>query len=146
MCGPLFIKALSSRLAMNILSCFRNRRMYLILVGTLVLLAGLALAAVVYLTATDNGSGASGIQAVVGDRYEIVARDSKQYLSDVQNIGGLSAVLADKLNVWFADLWHGKRLAYTLAVLAAGGALGCFLAANLLSRPQSPGRTRDQGR
>jgi len=57
-------------------------------------------------------------------------RDSKQYLSDLENAGGQAAVLADEFNWWLADLWHGKRLAYSLAVLAVAAALAFFVAAS----------------
>jgi len=59
-----------------------------------------------------------------------------EYKSDRRNVelyGGTAAVVADALNRWFAGLWHGRPLAYTLAVLAIGIALACFLAARHLS-------------
>ena len=42
--------------------------------------------------------------------------------------------MADDFNRWFSGLWDGKRLAYTLATLATGAALACFLTARRLPR------------
>ena len=43
--------------------------------------------------------------------------------------------LSVEFDQWLASLWHGKALAYTLAVLAAGIAAVCFLVAHLTSPP-----------
>jgi len=49
--------------------------------------------------------------------------DSKQYLRQMELYGGKANVLAAELQHWFASLWHGRRLALTVAcgtVLVAG--------------------------
>ena len=42
--------------------------------------------------------------------------------------GGTANLLATELRLWFASLWHGERLAYTVAVLTlvAAWAYGFF--------------------
>ena len=53
--------------------------------------------------------------------YEI--EHSKQYRRTLELYGGKANVLAVELTQWFDSLWHGTRLAYTVAgatVLLAG--------------------------
>ena len=35
----------------------------------------------------------------------------------MQTYGGNANVLASEIRLWFASLWHGRRLAFTVAVL-----------------------------
>ncbi len=41
--------------------------------------------------------------------------ESKQYLRAMELYGGKANVLAAELRQWFESLWHGVRLAYTVA-------------------------------
>jgi hypothetical protein len=43
--------------------------------------------------------------------------DNKKYIHDLQVYGGTANVLAAEFREWFAGLWYGKNLAYTIAVL-----------------------------
>ena len=43
--------------------------------------------------------------------------ESKKYLHDLQMYGGTANVLAAQFREWFAGLWSGRNLAYTIAVL-----------------------------
>lgn len=43
--------------------------------------------------------------------------DTKQYLRQMEVYGGTANVLASEFRIWFASLWHGERLAFTVAVL-----------------------------
>ena len=106
----------------------------LYLAGAFILLAGLAGATFAYLTAVDDPGDAIGYEIVDGNVYVIAASDSKLYRHDLERIGGKAAVFADDLNRWFSGLWRGKKLAYTLALLAIGGSLACFRAAHRASR------------
>lgn len=50
--------------------------------------------------------------------------DSKQYLRQMEVYGGTANVLASDIREWLGSLWHGKRLAATIAtttVLLASG-------------------------
>jgi hypothetical protein len=71
---------------------------------------GLGSALAIYLTA----------ESAPGD--PLGREDSKQYLRTMELYGGKANVLAAELMYWFQGLWHGKRLAVTVActtVLAA---------------------------
>lgn len=89
-----------------------RRRAYLI--AAILLLVGLGIAVVIYLRA---GS-------VPATLPEFSADYSKRYLRDLEMYGGAGNVLATELRVWFDSLWHGKRLAYTVAVITVLVSLG----------------------
>ena len=44
---------------------------------------------------------------------------SKGYVRQLEVIGGKAAVMGSELTEWLEGLWHGRRLAATLAVLTA---------------------------
>ena len=81
-------------------------------VAAVILIAGLAGAILIYLSAVppENALG-----------YDPML--SKQYRRDLELYGGKANVLAVEITQWFESLWHGTRLAYTVAcaaVLLAG--------------------------
>lgn len=93
------------------------------LAGTLILVVGLVIAAVIYVTAADDNSAAVNQELTNTKRYEY----------ELERIGGKAAVLAAEFNQWFESLWHGKQLASTVAFFSIAVALGCFLIAHVLS-------------
>lgn len=77
------------------------------------LVVGLASAIWIYLAAASSTADALGYDP----------EQSKQYLRAMELYGGKANVLAAELRAWFNGLWHGTRLAYTVAcasVLLAG--------------------------
>jgi hypothetical protein len=58
--------------------------------------------------------------------------DTKKYQDQLERLGGKSNILATEIQEWFVGLWHGRHLAYTLAVLAFLIALMCFYTALFL--------------
>jgi hypothetical protein len=85
-----------------------------------ILLVGFASAILIYFAnAPGNASG-----------YEL--EDSKQYLRNMELYGGKANVLAAEFRIWFSGLWHGRSLAFTVAVLAVLLALACRLVATPL--------------
>lgn len=60
---------------------------------------------------------------------------AKMYQHNVQLMGGRTALYATRFNAWLAERWHGRQLAYTIAVIAAAIAAGCFLFGLLISTP-----------
>jgi hypothetical protein len=100
-----------------------------------ILIAGFLAAVVIYSTAApppdDPLGGPEG---------------SKQSLREVQMYSGEAGVLADEIREGFGSLWHGTRLAFTVAVLAALAAGACrFVAVPLPpleddAAPRSPAR------
>jgi hypothetical protein len=73
-----------------------------------ILVLGFAAAVVIYLTAQPPPGNPLGYDPM----------DTKRYLHDLEVYGGKANVLAAELRDWFDSLWHGKRLAFTVAVLA----------------------------
>jgi hypothetical protein len=47
-------------------------------------------------------------------------------------VGGMAAVYAARFNRWLAGLWHGRPLAYTVAILSVAIALLCFMVARMI--------------
>jgi hypothetical protein len=90
-----------------------------------VLITGLSVSVMVFVTtpAEDDESNV-GI-------YIPSTHNSKKYRGDLERIGGKAAVAAAEFNDWFDNLWHGRRLAGTLAVLSVGASLLCFLASRI---------------
>ncbi len=100
-----------------------QRLMRKIAIGILV--CGLSVSAVVFVTAApEPEDDYFGV-------YVTSIRNSKRQLLELERIGGKAAVVAVELNEWFHGLWHGRRLAGTLAVLSVGASLLCFLAARI---------------
>ena len=93
-----------------------------------ILAVGWSIAVAVYATAAP----------VVEDDLVDDWEHSRKYLLQLERIGGKAAVLGTEMNRWFAGLWQGRSLAYTIAFLTAALALGyAFLA--LRSRRGGPG-------
>jgi hypothetical protein len=102
-------------------------KIVLYLVSALALVAGLAGAAVAYEKAIDDEmKDVIGFQMVGGKAYPILPQDTKRYAYDLERFGGKFAILADKLNRWFAGLWRGKNLSYMLALFSIGVSFVCF--------------------
>lgn len=65
----------------------------------------------------------------LGDSLIAQARDTKGYQGQMEYLGGKANVLGNEMTSWFIGLWHGRNLAYTLAVLTLATALVCFYVA-----------------
>ena len=91
-----------------------------------ILVVGLALAIFIYV-------GAGPADDSSAERLE----DSKRYLRQMELYGGTANVLASQIREWFDGLWHGRRLAFTVAGLSAGLAGAAYLA--LTPRPAASG-------
>lgn len=72
-----------------------------------ILTAGLGSALVIGLAARPNPPNPLG--------YE--PEDSKPYLRQMEVYGGKANVLGSEFRRWFDSLWHGRRLAVTVACL-----------------------------
>jgi hypothetical protein len=90
--------------------------------GAVMLVIGLASAALIYILAPDDGGTDAAGAIASGRAYEY----------NIERIGGMAAVYAARFNRWLAGLWHGKPLAYTVAALAIAVALLCFLVAHMI--------------
>ena len=95
-----------------------------------ILALGFAAAVVIYLTAQPPPGNALGYDPL----------DTKRYLHDLEVYGGKANVLAAEFRDWFDSLWHGKRLAITVAVLTVMAALAYkFFATPLPPDADAPG-------
>src|SRR6266498_1068188 len=88
-------------------------------VGTrAILVLGVAAAVLIYLTAQPPPENPLGYDPL----------DTKKYLHDLEVYGGKANEIAAQFRDWFDSLWHGKQLAFTVAVLTviAAGAFKFF--------------------
>jgi hypothetical protein len=90
--------------------------------GTAILLVGLLSAALLYVLAPEDRSS-DALAAIESGRV---------YEYNIERVGGMAAVYAARFNRWLAGLWHGKPLAYTVAVLSTAIALLCFMVARMI--------------
>jgi hypothetical protein len=123
-----------------------NQRTGLCLIGAFILLVGLGSAAFIYQVATNDSSSASGYEVIGGFIYPSSGENSKKYMHDLELYGGKAAVLADEFMRWFAGLWHGTSLAYTVACITIIISLGVFLVAAHLPSRLKPEASRDRDR
>jgi hypothetical protein len=65
----------------------------------------------------------------LGQSLMAQARNTKGYQGQMEYLGGKANVLGSDITNGFIGLWHGRNLAYTLAVLAILIALACFYVA-----------------
>ena len=95
------------------------------LAGYAILVAGLAGSAWAYRRSTNAASDAS---------RDLLAgmQDTKSFQLNMEEQGGKANLLSYEIGQWFTGLWQGRNLAYTLAGLAVGLALMCFVIAYVL--------------
>lgn len=105
----------------------RRKRPYLI--AMIILLIGLGVAIGIYLTA----------DSVPEDRPWELTPDSRKYLRGLELYGGKLNVLLVQFGDWFDGLWHGKSLAFTVAVIALITSVGYLLLALRLSEEENGG-------
>lgn len=80
-----------------------------------ILLVGFGTAVAIYLTAGE---------APVDPFAEF--ENSKKFAYELERMGGKAALAANDLNKWFAGLWQGETLAYTVAVITIIIAAGYY--------------------
>jgi hypothetical protein len=100
------------------------------LAGAVLLAAGWLAGLVIFVAARED--------APTGDLAYGIGWE-RRYSFQMERFGGKAAVMADDLAEWFSALWHGQKLAYTVAVLCTGAALLCFLLAGAAAPPLPPG-------
>ncbi len=120
-----------------------NLKTRLDLITAIILLIGLGSAILIYLTAKNDSDSVLGYETEGGYVYPVMPEDSKKYMHDLELYGGKANVLTNEFMNWFAGLWHGKSLAFTVAFFTILIALGFFFVANHL-RPDSKSDTPDE--
>jgi hypothetical protein len=112
-----------------------NPRRPIYLAALAVLVLGIATAMAIYAFTDDAPPPSSTYVIVDGEAHAVSARSSRRYVSQLERFGGKPAVLFDELIDWVGSLWHGRRLAYTVAVLSAIAAFGlCVFASYFTPR------------
>ena len=89
--------------------------------GVAILVAGLVSAALIYAFATDDPDAEAAAEIA----------SSRAYQHNLELMGGKFALLSTEFDDWFASLWHGRPLAYTVAVLSVAVAGVCFWVSHL---------------
>lgn len=89
-----------------------------------ILALGFAISLAIYFLSSDNMLD-PGRQVANGTMYQ----------HDVRLIGGKAALYATQFNDWFAELWHGRQLACTIAVISVVVAALFFLIGVVVSEP-----------
>jgi hypothetical protein len=114
-----------------------RQRTLLYLVPAIILTAGLGSAVLLYLTAENDKDSYLVYEAKVGYVHPMASEDSKIDRRDLRLYGGKANVPAHEFMHWFAGLWHGKSLAFTVACITIYISFGFFLVAYfLLSDPR----------
>ncbi len=94
-----------------------GRRLYLI--SAIIMVVGLGSATLIYHSAANAQRDVLGYEVGTdGKIYPILPEDSKAYQRSLEIYGGKANVLADEFRRWFAGLWQGKTLAYTVAFIS----------------------------
>jgi len=91
-------------------------------VAIAVLAVGLAVSTLIFLLSPAD---------VPVDAATASIQDSRQYQLALERIGGKAAVFAAQFSDWLAGLWHGRRLAGTVALLSLAVSGLCYA----VSRP-----------
>ena len=98
-----------------------------------ILLAGIVSAVLIYVAAMNNPAEDSGYEVIGGFVYPAGGANNKKYIHDLQLYGGNAAMLGDRFMRWFAGLWHGTSLSYTVACIAFLMSFVVFIVANNVS-------------
>jgi ABC-type Fe3+ transport system permease subunit len=84
------------------------------LAGALIVVVGMIVAAFVWFAAARDGEG-DGTGDVTSQRE----------MQQVERLGGRATVQTVQFDSWLGSLWHGQRLAWTLAILSLAVGGGC---------------------
>jgi hypothetical protein len=108
-----------------------KHRTSLNLISAIILVVGLGSAALIYQRAGSDPYA----EVADGTIRPIRPENSKLYRHNLEVFGGKLNVIMDDFRRWFAELWHGKSLAFILSCTSIIISFGFFYAANYL--PQS---------
>jgi hypothetical protein len=86
--------------------------------GMIILAVGLGSAVCIYWNASDADDATDSL--------------TKRDVYQLEKLGGKELVLSSQLQEWFSSLWHGRRLALTVACASLAASALSFLAARKL--------------
>ncbi len=104
-------------------------RKFLYLSSAVILLVGLSSSIVIYRATMNDSTTDSSYEFIGGFVYPGEGGYTKKYVHDLQLYGGNAAVLADEFMRWFAGLWQGESLAYTVGFITVALSFVLFLIA-----------------
>jgi hypothetical protein len=107
------------------------QRFFLCLFSAVILAVGLGSAISIYLTVGNNRDSYLLDDAVGGYIHAMTSKDAKMYGHDLKLYGGKANVPPDEFMPWFAGLWHGESLAFTIAYITVYISFVFFLFAYL---------------
>ncbi len=82
-------------------------------------MTGLLSAVAAYSLSSTNSDGLYAAYSLVGGHsFGLSTQEQALTLYTLKRIGGTQAVLTVELHDWLKSLWHGRRLAITLAVVS----------------------------
>lgn len=96
-----------------------NSQSRLYLGNCIILLIGLGTSAIIYLLAANASVSV----------LDYASEYSKMYSHDLELYGGKANLLAYELICWFAGLWRGESLAYTIGCITIFLSFGLFYVA-----------------
>lgn len=134
-CGPQPLSGYAGAAKNQMNGKILHHRTWLNLIGAIILLVGLASAALIYHRAAPDPYGAMGYEGADGTIYPIMPGDSKLYRHNLEVYGGKFSVIMDDFRRWFIGLWQGKSLAVIIAGTAILLAWALFAAAQRLTPP-----------
>jgi hypothetical protein len=93
------------------------------------LVAGFVTAAWIFIATmnVDVSNDTTSLQAA-----SIRLDQNRREMAEVERLGGKVSVMTVQFHQWFLSLWEGRRLAYTLIVLAVASAWLCWHIAELM--------------
>ena len=104
-------------------------------IGTLILICGILGAGAIYWRAQIREAKMPDATQVESDDTSLSPEDSKRYAYGVEKDLGKLGLLMSKFLRLGGQLTHGKPLAFTVAFVSIGAAVGCFVIADRLSVP-----------
>ena len=91
-------------------------------IASAILMVGFGSALAIYLTAEEAPA----------DPFAEFEK-SKKFAYELERMGGKAALAANDINRWFAGLWQGETLAFTVAVITIVVAVGYYFIASGLA-------------
>jgi hypothetical protein len=93
-------------------------RIYLYRIAVIILVVGLISSVLIYFIAKDLPDEDASYGSGGGSVSYLSPEDSKRTVREMEQFGGKASVAVYKFQLWFAGLWHGKSLAFTVAFIS----------------------------
>jgi len=68
-----------------------------------------------------------------GPDQEVDVVEHQREMQQLERLGGMASVRTAELDEWLSSLWHGRRLAMTLAALGFVAGAACWRVGGLMS-------------